>query len=93
MPHGRHIYSKSSDISQATMLAYNQSDHALPHWKFVLWYCAECPCINIPDQETNNHNSYTTFPIRFHIYHIIGCCNAHDRNPLKYKKICYMCEQ
>ena len=31
MPHGRHIYAKSYYISKATMCAYPQSDHALPH--------------------------------------------------------------
>ena len=92
-PHRRHIYYKESDISQATICAYPKSDHALPHWKCVLRCCYDCPCINIPDQETDNHNSDTTPSIRFHIYHIITCCSAHGRIPLKYKKICYMCKQ
>ena len=52
-PHGRHIYAKASDMVNATICTYPQSDHALPHWKCVLRYCAECPHINIPDQETN----------------------------------------
>ena len=26
------------------------SDHALPHWKCVLRCCANCLCMNIPDQ-------------------------------------------
>ena len=51
MPHGRHIYAKAPDMAHATMFTYPQSDHALPHWKFVLRCCADCPCINIPDQE------------------------------------------
>ena len=50
MPHGRHIYAKSDDMAQATVCAYPQSDHALPHLKFVLRCCADCPCINITDQ-------------------------------------------
>ena len=54
MPHGRHTYSKASDMEQATMCAYTQYDHALPHRKYVLWCCAKFPCINIPDQETDN---------------------------------------
>ena len=57
MPHRRHIYFKASDMEQATMCAYNQSDHALPHYKYVLRCCADVPCINLPDQETYNHNS------------------------------------
>ena len=36
MTHGRHIYAKASDMAQATMCAYPQSDRALPHWKCVL---------------------------------------------------------
>ena len=53
MPHGSHIYAKASDMTNATMCTYPQSEHALPHWKCVLQFCADCPCINIPDQETN----------------------------------------
>ena len=51
MPHGSHIYAKASDMANATMCTYPQSEHALPNWKRVLRCCAECPCINIPDQE------------------------------------------
>ena len=36
MPHGGHIYAKVSDMAQATMCTYPQSDHALPHCKFVV---------------------------------------------------------
>ena len=81
MPHGRHIYAKSSDMEQATMSAYPQSDHALPPCKCVLRCCSDCPCINIIDQETDNHNSDTTPSIRFHIYHIIARCTVHGRIP------------
>ena len=86
MLHGRHICSKSSDMINATMFTYSQYDHALTHWKYVLRCCAECPCINIPNQETDNQNSDTTPSIRFHIYHIIGRCTSHGRMPLKDKK-------
>ena len=79
MPHGRHSYAKADDMAQATMCAYPQSDHALPHWKFVFRCCADCPCINIPDQETYNQYSYTEPSIRFHIYHIIARCTSHGR--------------
>ena len=54
MPHGHHIYEKSSDMEKATMCAYPQSDHALTHWKCVLRCYDDCPCINLPDQETDN---------------------------------------
>ena len=93
MPHGSHIYSKAADMENATMCAYPQSEHALPHWKRVLRCCAECPCINIPDQETTKKHEETTPSIRFHIYHIIGHCATYGRNTLKDKKTCYMCEQ
>ena len=51
MPHGSHIYATASDMSNATMCAYPQSEHSLPHWKYTLRCCADCTCINIPDQE------------------------------------------
>ena len=52
MLHGSHIYAKASDMANATMCAYPQSKHSLQQWKFVLRCCADCPCTNIPDQET-----------------------------------------
>ena len=52
IPHGRHIYDKASDMENATMCTYPQSDHALPHCKCVLYCSANCPCINLTDQET-----------------------------------------
>ena len=93
MPHGRHIYAKSSDMEKATMCTYTKSDHALTHWKNVFWCCANSPCINLPDKETNKKHEETTPSFRFHMYRTIGRCTAHGRIPLKYKKICYMCEQ
>ena len=56
MPHGRYIYAKSSNMANEIMCAYPHSDNALPHWKCVLRWCAEWPCINPPDQETNKKN-------------------------------------
>ena len=93
MPHGRYIYAKTSGMSKATMCAYPEYDHAIPHWKYVFRCCAYCPSINIPDQETDNQYSDTTPSIRFHIYCIIALCTAHVRIPLKDKKMCYMCKQ
>ena len=93
MLHRHHIYAKAYNILQATLCAYPQSDHALPHWKCVLRCCADCPCINVPDQKTDNQNSDTTPSIRFHIYHIIAHCTTHGRIPLNDKNICYMCKQ
>ena len=93
MPHGRHIYAKESDMSKATMCEYPRSDHALPHWKCVLQFCANFPCINLPDQETDNQYSDTTPSIRFHVYHIIARCTAHGIIPLKDRKIFCNCKQ
>ena len=53
MPHERNIYDKESDMEKATMCTYTQSDHALPHWKYVLLCFADCPCIDIPDKQKN----------------------------------------
>ena len=85
MPHGRHTYDKSSYMAQDTMCTYPQSDHAFLQCKFVLRCCDDCPCINIPDQDTNKKHEETTPLIRFHIYHVIARCTAHGRIPLKYK--------
>ena len=52
MPYGCHIYAKASDMEKAKIRTYPQSDHELPHWKCVLQFCADCPCINLTDQET-----------------------------------------
>ena len=51
MPHGNHIYAKASDMANAPMCTYPKSEHALPNWKCVLRCCADCPCMNITDQE------------------------------------------
>ena len=93
MPHRCNIYAKAYATEKATMCAYPKSDHELPHWKYVLRCCDNCPCINITDQETDNHYSDTTTPIWFHIYHIIARCTAHGIIPLKYKKTCCKCKQ
>ena len=74
MPHGRHIYAKSYDMAKETMWANSQSDHALSHWKCVLRCCAQCPSINIPDQETYDNHPNPSPSIRFHIYHLIARC-------------------
>ena len=93
MPHGCHIYAKVSDMEKATMCTYPNSDRALPHWKCVLRFCAGCPCINIPDQETTKQHEETTPSIMFHIYHIIGRCAIYGILLLKDKNICSMCKQ
>ena len=88
IPHGRHIYAKAPGMENVTRCTYPQSDNALPHWKCVLRCCANCPCINLTDQERDKKYEETTPSIMFHIYHIIGHCTAHYIIPLKDKKIC-----
>ena len=92
MPHGRHIYTKASDMSKATMCAYPQLYHALPHYTFLLRCCAKFTCVNIPDQETDDQYYNTTSSIRFHIPRLIFCCTAHGRIPLYNKKKCRVCK-
>ena len=72
MPHGCHIYAKAHDMGKATMCAKSHYNHALPHWKCVLRCCAQCPSINIPDQETDDNNPKPSPSTRFHIYHLIA---------------------
>ena len=93
MPHGHHIYAKSSDMANATMCAYPQSYNSLPHRKGVLKLCANYTCINLPEQEIYNQYSDTTPSIQFHIYHIIAHFTAHGRIPFKDKEICCKCRQ
>ena len=50
MTHGPHIYAKASDRAKVIMCEYLHSDHTLTHWKRVLQCCANCECINLPDQ-------------------------------------------
>ena len=92
MPHGRHIYAKAYYISKATICAFPQSYHALPHWKCVLRCFDKCPSINLPDQETDDHYPDTSTSIRFHIYHLIARCAKHGRLTLTDKKICRRCQ-
>ena len=93
MPHGNHIYAKASDMANATMCTYPQSEHALTHCQCVLRCCSDCPFINIPYQETTKKHDKTTPSIRFHIYHIIGRCSTRGIISLKDKNICYMCKE
>ena len=60
MPYGHHSYIKAYDIAKATLCAYTQWDHVSPHWKCVLQCCAECPSINLPEQETDDQYSDTS---------------------------------
>ena len=93
MPHGRHIYAKSYDMEKTTMCAYSNSDHALPHWKYVLRCCAKCPSINLPYQETDDNYPDTSPSIRFLIHHLIARCTKHGRLLLTDKIFFGECQQ
>ena len=82
-----HIYATAADMAMATMCAYPPSQHAFPHWKFVLSGCADCLCIDLPDQESDRHNSNTPPPISFQIYHTIAQCTVNERLPLDEKNM------
>ena len=93
MPHGHYIYFKAYYMANATMRAYPQSYHALPHCKCLLRCCAKCPSTNLPDQETYYHYSDTSPSIRFQMYHLIARCTTHGRLPLTDKKTSHKCKQ
>ena len=88
MPHGRHIYAKAYDMEKVTMCANSQYDHTLPHWKCALRCCAQCPSINILDQETDDKHTNPSTSICFQIYHLIASCTKHGRRPLTDNKSC-----
>ena len=56
IPHGNNIYQTASDMDMATMCAYLLYQHTLTHWRCVLCCCSNCPCIDIPNQESNHNN-------------------------------------
>ena len=93
MPHGRHIYAKSSNMEKETMCAYPQWEHALPHRKCVLICCAKCPIINIPVQESNDKYPDTSSSIIFHVYNLIVRYTKHVRLWLTNNKMCPKCQQ
>ena len=80
-------------MKKTTICAYPQSYHELSHWKRVMRYCAKCPSVNIPDQETDDQYSETSPSIIFHIYHIIARCSKHGRLMLNDNNICCKCKQ
>ena len=93
MPHGRHIYAKASDMEEATVCAYPQSDHALTHWKCVMRCYAKFPSVNLPDQETDDQYYNTSPSISFHVCHLIARCTAHGRLPLNDRNNYCNCKQ
>ena len=93
MPYGQYIYTKSYDMAKSTMCAKSQSNHALPHWKYVLQCCAQCPSINITEQETDSNYPNPSTSICFQIYHLILSCTTHNRLLLTDKKSFRECQR
>ena len=81
------IHKTSVDIDMVIICAYQPSQHALTHWKFVLCCCVNCPCIDIPDQESDRHHSNTSLSVCFYVYHLIVRCTVHGRRPQHKNKI------
>ena len=48
MPHGCHIQKVATDTPMKTMCPFPYDQHALSHWKRVLYCCEKCPSIVIP---------------------------------------------
>ena len=74
------------------MCAYTSSTCALPHWIFVLHYCAQCKRIYIPSTYSDQKNSNVIPNISFHMYPHVACCTVNDRLPFNKKKKCQLCE-
>ena len=79
MPHGRHIYAKSYDMTKSIMFVYPQSDHVLPHWKCVYRCYTKFTSVTIPEQETDDKYSDTRTSIEFQIYHLIERCTTNEK--------------
>ena len=78
-------------MEMATMCAYPQYQHALPHWKCEFCCCYNFPRGYIPGQESDRHIFNTSPTITFHFYLLITCCTVHGRRPLDERKICRLC--
>ena len=77
-------------MATATMCTYPPSQHALPHWKCVFHCFEQCPYIDIPGQESDNHHSNTCPTIHFHFYNMVSLCTLHGKCPLDKNKFCHL---
>ena len=81
IPYGKHMFQTESDMVMSTICAYLSSKYALPHCKCVLSCFAQCPRIDLPSQESYQHNSNVSLIRHFHVYQHISRCNVHNRRP------------
>ena len=86
MPHGHHIYATAADMAMATLCAYPKPQHSLSYCKCVLRCCYNFPRIDLPDQESDRHNSNTPPSMRFNIYHLVAQCTVNGRRQIHKKK-------
>ena len=86
MPHGHHIYATSSYMDMATMCTYPPSQHVFPHYKFVLHCCYDCPCIDLPGQESYMRYSNTSPSISIHVYCLIVYFYSVLKTPTEWKE-------
>ena len=56
VPRVNYMFKIASDMAMAKMCAYPSFKYSLPHWKYVMRCCAKCPCIDLPNPESDQHN-------------------------------------
>ena len=89
--HGKHMFQSEYDMVMATMCAYQSHNYALQHWKCMLHFCLQCPWIDIPSPESDQHSSNFSPTIRFNIYQHIAHCTVHGSSLLiKRKSVDYV---
>ena len=69
-------------MDMATMCIYPPYQHALPHWKCVLRYCANYLHIDNTGQESDRHHYSTSPSINLNIYNLIARCTVYGRLPI-----------
>ena len=88
MTHGKHILKTESNISIEIMCACTSSKYSLPNWKYLMLCCTQFPHIDIPSPKSGHHSSHICPTIRFHMYHIITCCNMYVKLTFNEKRNC-----
>ena len=58
----------------------------ITHCKFVLRCCEQCPRLDLPNPESDQHNSNIIPIIKFHVYQHIERFTVHCRRPFNEKK-------
>ena len=65
LSHGCNIYQTESDVVMDKFCAYPITQYELPHCKYVLRCCTNCPHISIPSPESDRYHSNTYPTILF----------------------------